>query len=192
MGIKFHGHKCPAMPLGIRAGLSAMRALGVSRAKNKELHCLVETGFAHATMCFVDGVQVATGCTFGKSNIEKLDYSKNALTLIDVKTKRAVRVSLNPEFQIKGLSSEFVKLRKEGVEPQDIKPEIIDPLIERIWNAPDEEILVVGDVFEIDFEPKKGTFEWSRCEKCGEVVFATGLRVIEGKKFCLPCSGDIG
>ena len=192
LGIKFHGHKCPAMPLGIRAGLSAMRALGVSRAKNKELHCLVETGFAHATMCFVDGVQVATGCTFGKSNIEKLDYSKNALTLIDVKTKRAVRVSLNPEFQIKGLSSEFVKLRKEGVEPQDIKPEIIDPLIERIWNAPDEEILVVGDVFEIDFEPKKGTFEWSRCEKCGEVVFATGLRVIEGKKFCLPCSGDIG
>jgi len=191
-GIKFHGHKCPAMPLGIRAGLSAMRALGVSRAKNKELHCLVETGFAHATMCFVDGVQVATGCTFGKSNIEKLDYSKNALTLIDVKTKRAVRVSLNPEFQIKGLSSEFVKLRKEGVEPQDIKPEIIDPLIERIWNAPDEEILVVGDVFEIDFEPRKGTFEWSRCEKCGEVVFATGLRVIEGKKFCLPCSGDIG
>jgi len=192
LGIKFHGHKCPAMPLGIRAGLSAMRALGVSRAKNKELHCLVETGFAHATMCFVDGVQVATGCTFGKSNIEKLDYSKNALTLIDVKTKRAVRVSLNPEFQIKGLSSEFVKLRKEGVEPQDIKPEIIDPLIERIWNAPDEEILVVGDVFEIDFEPRKGTFEWSRCEKCGEVVFATGLRVIEGKKFCLPCSGDIG
>ncbi|MCD6451277.1 MAG: formylmethanofuran dehydrogenase [Acidobacteria bacterium] len=192
LGIKFHGHKCPAMPLGIRAGLSAMRALGVSRAKNKELHCLVETGFAHATMCFVDGVQVATGCTFGKSNIEKLDYSKNALTLIDVKTKRAVRVSLNPEFQIKGLSSEFVKLRKEGVEPQDIKPEIIDPLIEKIWNAPDEEILVVGDVFEIDFEPRKGTFEWSRCEKCGEVVFAHGLRVIEGKKFCLPCSGDIG
>jgi len=98
MGIKFHGHKCPAMPLGLRSGLAAMKRLNVEHASNKELYCLCETGFAHATMCFVDGVQVATGCTFGKSNIEKLAYSKNAITLIDVKRKKAVRVALNPEF----------------------------------------------------------------------------------------------
>ncbi|MCD6377814.1 MAG: formylmethanofuran dehydrogenase, partial [Planctomycetes bacterium] len=52
MGIAFHGHKCPAMPLGIRAGLAAMEALGVERASNKELYCLCEIGPAHATMCF--------------------------------------------------------------------------------------------------------------------------------------------
>jgi len=40
MTIEFHGHKCPAMPLGIRVGLAAMNALGVGRAKNKELYCL--------------------------------------------------------------------------------------------------------------------------------------------------------
>jgi len=34
--IAFHGHKCPAMPLGIRVGLAAMKALGVERASNKE------------------------------------------------------------------------------------------------------------------------------------------------------------
>ena len=28
-GLKFHGHKCPAMPMGLRAGLAAMKALGV-------------------------------------------------------------------------------------------------------------------------------------------------------------------
>jgi len=27
IGIKFHGHKCPAMSLGIRTGLAAMRKL---------------------------------------------------------------------------------------------------------------------------------------------------------------------
>jgi len=189
MGIAFHGHKCPAMPLGIRVGLAAMKVLGVDRAPNKELYCLCETGFAHATMCFVDGVQVATGCTFGKANIEKLDYEKNAITLIDVKTKRTVRVALNPEFQKRSLASEFVKLRSRGVEPQDIAPEIVDPMIERIWSLPDEAILTVGEVHEVDWRPRKGTFEWITCEKCGEVTFAHGVRLAAGKHLCIPCSG---
>jgi len=192
LGISFHGHKCPAMPLGIRVGLAAMKALGVERASNKELYCLCETGFAHATMCFVDGVQVATGCTFGKANIEKLDYQKNAITLIDVKTKRAVRVALNPEFQKKGMASEFVKLRSRGVEPKDIAPEIVDPMIARIWSLQDDDILTIGEVHEADWRPRKGTFEWAACEKCGEVTFAHGLRLAGGKHLCIPCSGYSG
>ncbi|MHA1744195.1 MAG: FmdE family protein [Candidatus Heimdallarchaeota archaeon] len=76
------------MPLGLRAGLLAMKKLDVERASNKELYCICETGFAHTTMCFVDGVKVSTGCTFGKTNIEKRDYCKNAITLIDMKSKK--------------------------------------------------------------------------------------------------------
>jgi len=188
IGIRFHGHKCPAMPLGIRAGLAAMKKLGVQHASNKELFCFVETGPSHATMCFVDGVQVATGCTYGKENIEKLNYGKNAIVLIDVKRKRSVRVSLNPEFQIKGLSSKFVKLREKGIEPKDIGPEIIDPTIERIMHAKDAEILKTGDIEDINFKPKKGTFYWEKCERCDEVVFSHGLRVKNGKHYCIPCS----
>jgi len=189
MGIAFHGHKCPAMPLGIRVGLAAINALGVQRASNKELYCMCETGYAHATMCFVDGVQVATGCTFGKSNIEKLDYEKNAITLINVKTKRAVRVALKPEFQKNGLASEFVKLRSRGIEPKDIIPEIVDPMIARIVALPDEDLLTVGEVHTVEWTPKKGTFEWAECANCGEVTFAHGLRVAAGRRVCIPCSG---
>jgi len=190
MAIRFHGHKCPAMPLGLRAGLAAMKKLGIQKAAcNKELYCLCETGFAHATMCFVDGVQVATGCTFGKSNIEKLNYEKNAITLIDVKNKKAVRVALNPEFQKKGLGSKFVQLRSQGIEPQDIDAEIVDPMIENIMKQPDEVLFVISDVFDCDFKGKKGTFEWLACERCGEVVFAHGIRVKNGKHLCIPCSG---
>jgi len=174
--------------LGIRVGLAAMKALGVERASNKELYCICETGSAHATMCFVDGVQVATGCTFGKANIEKLGYEKNAITLIEVRTKRSVRVGLRPELQKQGLRSEFVELRSQGVEPKDIAPEIVDPMIERIWSLPEEDIIVVGDVHETDWLPRKGTFEWSECEKCGEVTFAHGLRVVGGRHLCIPCS----
>jgi len=192
LGFKFHGHKCPAMPLGLRTGLAAMKALGVERASNKELYCLVETGPAHATMCFVDGVQMATGCTYGKANIEKLNYSKNAITLIDVKNRRSVRVSINPEFQKQGLSSEFVRLRRDGVEPKDISPDIVDPIIDRIWSKPDDELLVVEEVRDSDWRPAKGTFEWQACEKCGEVTFAQGLRLRDGKLVCIPCYGSEG
>jgi len=190
MAVKFHGHKCPAMPLGLRVGLAALEALGVERDKNNELYCQVETGFAHATMCFVDGVQVSTGCTYGKANIEKLGWSKNAVTLIDVRKGKAVRVWPNPEVQKKGLGSEFVKLRAQGVQPQDIAAEIVDPLIERIWMAPTEELVRVGEVFDINFTRAKSTFEWRECEDCGEVVFAPGVRLKDGKLVCLSCAGQ--
>ncbi len=189
IGIELQGHKCPAMPLGIRVGLAAMNALGVERAKNQELYCLCEIGPAHAAMCFGDGVQVATGCTFGKNNIVSLGYSKNAITLIEVKSKRAVRVVLNPKFQKMAIDSEFAKLRSQGVEPQDIAPEIVDPLVDAACSMPDEEILIVGAVFNIEFEPLKGTFDWYECDKCGEGVFGYGLRVVNGEHLCIPCSG---
>jgi len=166
-----------------------MKQLGVEHASNKELYCVCETGFAHATMCFVDGVQVATGCTFGKANIKKLDYEKNAITLIDVKKKKAVRIALNPDFQKKGLGSKFVQMRSQGIEPQDIGAETVDPMIENIMNQPDEVLFIISDVFDYDFEGKKGTFEWHQCEDCGEVVFAHAIRIKNGKNLCIPCSG---
>ena len=78
IGLKFHGHKCPAMPVGLRAGLAAMEALGVKRSKDKELFIESETGKGHAAGCFLDGLMVATGCTYGKSNIQKSYYNKMA------------------------------------------------------------------------------------------------------------------
>ncbi len=186
VGKVMHGHKCPAMPLGLRTGLAALKKLNVERAKSKELHCFVETGPFHAAMCFLDGVQVATGCTYGKANIEKLNYGKLAITLVDVKNNKKVRVSLKKDYQVKILTSKFVEQRKAGVEPQDISPEVIDPLIEEILSIPDEEILNIGEVKEADFTPSKGTFQWAICEKCNEVAF--GGKEIEGKFYCIPCA----
>ncbi len=118
VGLKFHGHKCPAMPMGLRAGLAAMAVLGVERAQDKELRVISETGDDHAAGCFLDGIMTATGCTYGKSNIEKLYYNKMAFTMIDTKAGKAVRVSLKPDFFEMALSSPFVQKRKAGVPPQ--------------------------------------------------------------------------
>ena len=141
VALEFHGHKCPAMPMGLRAGIAAMKALGVERAKDKELIVEAETGKGHAAGCFLDGVMVATGCTYGKANIEKLYYNKMAFTLIDAKSGRGIRVSLKPGFFEKALQSPFVQERKKGVPPQNIAPEITNPLVERILNLPESEFL---------------------------------------------------
>lgn len=191
--IKFHGHKCPAMPMGLRAGLAAMKALGVERSKDKELFVEVETGKGHAAGCFLDGIMVATGCTYGKSNIQKLYYNKMAFTLIDTKSGRAVRVSLKTGFFEKALNSSFVSERKKGVPPQDIPAEITDPLVERILGLPEDEFLNISGVFQKELKKGSTNFEVKRCAKCGEAVFTDKLITApDGRMLCIPCSGTGG
>ncbi len=190
VGLTFHGHKCPAMPMGLKAGLAAMKALGVQRSQDKELFVEAETGRGHAAGCFLDGVMTATGCTYGKSNIRKHYYNKMAFTLIDQKTGRAVRVSLKPDFFEKALASPFVQKRKAGVPPQDIEPAITDPLVNRILGLKDEDFLDVGKVHSVEVKKGKGVFAAKRCAKCGELTFVNKLRETEdGDLVCIPCSG---
>ncbi len=190
VGMKFHGHKCPAMPLGIRAGMAAMNTLGVERSKDKELFVIAETGKGHAAGCFLDGIMTATGCTYGKSNIEKRYWNKMAFTLVDQQTEKAVRVSLKPDFFEKALNSAFVQERKAGVPPQDIEPEITDPLVDRILSLDESAFLDIGAVHPVDVKKSKGIFTARRCARCGELTFVNKLRNTEdGALVCIPCSG---
>ena len=190
MALAFHGHRCPAMPLGLRAGLAALRTLGVERSKAHELFALAETGRGHAAGCFLDGIMAATGCTYGKSNIQKLYYNKMAFTLIDRATGRAVRVSLKPAFFAKALESPFVQQRKAGVAPQDIAAEVVDPVLDRVLSLSEEEFLDIGPVHTHPLPSGKGMFEARSCAVCGEMTFVDKLRLTrEGKLVCIPCSG---
>lgn len=190
IGLKFHGHKCPAMPLGLRAGMAAMNALGVERSKDKELFVISETGKGHAAGCFLDGVMTATGCTYGKSNIKKLHWSKMAFTLVDQQTGKAVRVSLKPDFFENALNSPFVQERKAGVPPQDIKPEITDPIVARILALNESAFLDIGEVHSVPVEKGKSVFTAKRCAVCSDLTFVNKLRVADnGALVCIPCSG---
>jgi len=190
LGMEFHGHKCPAMPMGLRAGMAAMKALKVERAQDKELLVISETGKGHAAGCFLDGIMVATGCTYGKSNIEKRYFNKMAFTLIDQQAGRAVRVSLKPDFFEKALASPFVQQRKDGVPPQAIAPEITDPLVGRILKIDEGDFLDIGEVHQFEAPEGKGIFEAKRCSICGELTFVNKLRLTRDNKLvCIPCSG---
>ena len=183
----FHGHKCPAMPLGYRAAQAAMRALGVKRAQDKELHVISETGKGHAAGCFLDGIMSATGCTYGKSNIEKRYYNKMAFTLIDVKTGSSVRVRLKDEFFGNMLNSPFVAQRKLGVEPQDIPAEISDPLVSKVLSMPEALFLEIGPKQPFELLRGKGCFDTALCAGCGERVFVNKLIDTEAGRLCVPC-----
>lgn len=191
LGLKFHGHKCPAMPLGLKAACAAMNTLGAQRSKDKELMLLAETADNHAAGCFLDGLMTVTGCTYGKSNIKKLYYGKMAFTLIDVKSKKAVRVSLKPKFFEKMLESPFIAERKKGIAPQDVDPKITDPLIERILNLKNEEFLDISPVFDYEYKKAPGVMEADFCDVCGEAVFIDKLKFIDGKQVCIPCSENM-
>ena len=188
VALEFHGHKCPAMPMGLRAGIAAMKTLGVQRAKDKELVVESETGEGHAAGCFLDGVMVATGATYGKGNVKKLFYNKMAFTLIDAGSGQAIRVSLKPEFFEKALQSPFVQKRKEGVLPQDIPAEVTNPQVERILSLPESEFLTTSQVFQREVKKGATSFEVKRCSQCGEATFTNKItQTSDGRLLCVPC-----
>jgi formylmethanofuran dehydrogenase subunit E len=189
-GLWFHGHKCPAMPMGLRVSLAAMEALGVEqRAGAGELVALVELDEAHCATCFADGVQVATGCTFGKGNIKKLHYGKWGLTLIDRRQGKAVRVAPLAEAMEANKRTEFMALRKAGVPPTMIPDEIAQPLVKRVMTAPAEQLFEVGEVCDYQWQEAPHTFESVVCEECGEMVVERNARVQGGRVLCIPCAG---
>jgi formylmethanofuran dehydrogenase subunit E len=187
-GLILHGHKCPAMPLGLRAGAAAMNTLGVERAKDKQLLAILELGDDHCSHCFADGVQMITGCTFGKGNISKLGYGKFGLTLVDRATGRAVRVVPRAEAQnATRQTSFFTDYRLKNIPPSRVPDEVVDPLIEKVLSAPQETLLLVGEEFRIDAPKASETFAVFVCESCGENVVERYGRTHGNKKVCIPC-----
>ncbi len=189
-GQKFHGHKCPAMPLGLRAGAAALNALGVERTGDSALIAYVDLGDDHCATCYGDGIQVITGATFGKGNIKKTHKGKWALTLVDKKTGRAVRVSPKAEGMLANKQTPFFKeYREKGVPPTQVPDEVVEPLVQKVMNAPDEMLLDISEVFEYDYHEAPHSFNSFVCQECGEMVVEEYGRIKDGKMVCIDCAG---
>jgi formylmethanofuran dehydrogenase subunit E len=96
-GVSFHGHLGPYLVLGLRMGREAVRKLRPKRLH--EMSVTVWTGNFPPQSCVVDGIQVASGCTFGKrnitvkkSNITKARFRKGRRTITIAPTKKAVSI----------------------------------------------------------------------------------------------------
>ena len=168
--VAFHGHLCPGIVIGYRASLAAMEKMGISRAYDEELVCVVEND-----SCSVDAVQFLTGCTFGKGNLIFKDHGKQVFTFASRrKPGRAVRVSLRPD---------AFPPPREDVDPARRRQEAL----ERLLSAPLEELFYVDD---IDFElPEEARIHASiLCDNCGEPTMETRVVAADGRRLCIPCS----
>ncbi len=68
---KFHGHLGPYLVLGVLAGEVALKKLRCKKYFGLEVK--VWGAMKKPKFCLIDGLQLSTGATYGKGNIEKLD-----------------------------------------------------------------------------------------------------------------------
>ncbi len=192
---EFHGHICPYVALGMRASMIAMEKLGVRRldfeaSVGERTLAIVETN-----NCFVDGVQIATGCTLGNNSLIYLDLGKTALTLIKRGTWEGIRVYADAEKLRKYYPPEAVELfnmvvrdrKGTGGDAKRLRA-LWEEIGRKMIRLPEREFKI-EHVTLPPIEPAP-IFESIRCSKCGELAMATRVVYINEEPFCLKCAGE--
>jgi formylmethanofuran dehydrogenase subunit E len=186
--IRFHGHSCPGVTIGIRASELAWRELG--QLPDTRLVCITETD-----MCGVDAVQFITGCTFGKGNLIHKDYGKTAFTFYDRKTglgfrsllKTGARGDLAEEMS---LLQGRVAAGEAGQKDRTRIKEIRQQMEERVMGAD------LDQLFEV-MQPHQPMPRGARildslvCEACGEATMESRTRRFAGRILCQPCFNQV-
>lgn len=184
--IAFHGHLCPGLIYGYRAAKEACRVLGTGRSSDEEILALAEND-----SCAVDALQVILGTTLGKGNLIVRDYGKNAYTIADRKSGRALRFSRTREYRYGGdRPEEFARLEaklsgNEITEEERKRQRFLKSLdlLKRDFNEIfDTEEMPFGDR---DYAPIEKSLP---CSVCGEMTMAGRLVKRGGKLCCIPCA----
>ncbi len=165
--VRFHGHLCPGLAMGVRAAEVALEQIG-PHAEDEEVVAIVETD-----MCGVDGIQFLTGCTFGKGNLVHRDYGKNAYTFIRRSDGRAIRISTRP--------GSFGP-PKDGPDAEMSR----EDRSRHILAAPIEDLYDVHDV-DMTVPPLARVFTSVPCAHCQEPTMETRIRRVGGAEYCPPC-----
>lgn len=188
---EFHGHRCPFMPLGYRMGKLAMKELGAEHEKDHGFFVIPELGIGHPQTCLMDGIQIATGATYGKSLMERTFWGKLAAVFyhpVHVE-KGAIRLYVSNEFQDEFGKLEFFAYRKKKVEPSKIPAGVAKDAIDWVYAQPDDKVFKLDWIRDYKFAPAKGSFNKVKCVKCGEYVFERYVRTVDNEPHCIPCSG---
>jgi formylmethanofuran dehydrogenase subunit E len=121
--------------------------------------------------------------------MDKTPYGKLAVTLIERASNRAARVSYKPTLQRQIGASAFMIKRGQGIEPDDIPEAEQMELVDLVWNAPEGDILTLGEVFTFDRDWLPEVMGFTPCSACGELTARAYVRVLGEKQVCIPCSG---
>jgi formylmethanofuran dehydrogenase subunit E len=183
--VKFHGHLCPGLLIGYRVSKAAIKDGGIETGRDEETVACVEND-----SCAVDAIQYMTGCTFGKGNLVFVDHGKHVYTFWNRNKGTALRISFSenlwgrhPEIKVlreKALSHPLSKEEKATLKA--LRSEIERELLE----LPDDELLSIKATEEAP--PQKASIHSSiKCDLCGEWAMETRIRLLSGKRLCMPC-----
>jgi formylmethanofuran dehydrogenase subunit E len=176
--VRFHGHLCPGLAIGVRAAELVLREIG-PHAVDDEVIAIVETD-----MCGVDAIQFMTGCTFGKGNLIHLDYGKNAFTFIRRSDGKAIRLVMRP--QSREEADAGIQDRQDNLGDQEPFQVLQKQRVQMILDAPLDSLFDVQPI--APHVPQKARVRASiQCEACGEMVMETRIRLLGGRKLCIPC-----
>jgi len=167
---ELHGHFCPFLSLGVRAGCIGVRELKV--------------------------IQITTGCSFGNNALIYRDVGKTAVSFVkrDGKGIR-IRVKVDSDWlnerypDAAKLFDKVVKRREQDKIAQKKLQKVWKEISFDILNFTEKELFEVKDVsLKIpDYAP---IFENVTCSVCGEKLMQSKARERAGKIFCLPCSHE--
>jgi len=184
----FHGHICPGLALGFVAGKSAMKWIKENRSQDEEVVAIVEND-----SCFVDAIQVLTGCTFGKGNLIYKDYGKMAVTLLSRKAGKGVRLTLRPGAFKPDEQHQALRQKIFQGEANEKERELFQELHYRrtceVLETSGEDLFSVTAI-DGNVPDKARLAPSDPCAVCGEPTMATKLVAVGDKRVCRACAGQ--
>ncbi|MCL6621811.1 MAG: TraR/DksA C4-type zinc finger protein [Syntrophobacterales bacterium] len=187
-----HGHLCPMVTLGVKAGHYAMKYLEDPNTGMEEIVAVVE-----CNNCFTDGIQAVTGCTFGNNALIFKDLGKTAVTVIRRRDGRAVRLVVRPDFReylfdkypaAGPLFDKVVIHRQATPEEEHRFQHIWEAMARRELRAPLDSQMQVTPLTQAAPEYAR-IFQTVICHRCGEGVMAPRSIEVDGRPTCLTCAG---
>jgi len=70
-----------------------------------------------------------------------------------------------------------------------VPPAVVEPLIEKVMNAPEGNLFHISEVFDYPYTERRHSFDSFVCEECGELVAEPFGRIKKGRQVCIPCAG---
>ena len=190
---ELHGHFCPYLCYGVRAGYAGLRELEITSNTGMEnVMAIVETN-----SCFSDGVQMVSGCTFGNNALVFEDVGKTAVTIARrgggaarVSLKAAARESFASRYPEAQALFQRVVVQREDVSEEESRTMM------RLWRevsfgelgVPEEDLFNV-EKKDADIPGYASIFASVVCSVCGESVMETRARIVDGKPVCIRCAG---
>jgi formylmethanofuran dehydrogenase subunit E len=162
--VKFHGHACPGLAIGVRASEAAIEKLNIKFSSDEDIVCITEND-----ACCVDAVQALIGCSLGKGNLIYRGTGKIAFGFFNRKSGEKVRLVFRKT------------ISRENMDRTAMQELILRAPLDDLFDFKDPTYIL----------PRTARlFASMACEQCGESAPEHKMRLQEGKKVCLDCFSD--